>query len=141
VDDFFSRTGDMLLDRVHGPFSFRFVLQPLTAAVIAGRAAVRDARAGRPAYGWAVLTNRAQRRELLRQGWRDVARVFFFAVAMDLLYEVIVFHRIYPGQSLIVAAVLALLPYPFIREVCNRFVCRWFRNSRSVVLADPFQKR
>ena len=116
------------IGRVHGPFAFRLVLQPLAAAIIACRAGWRDAWAGRPAYGWAILTNSVERHELLREGWRELARVFIIAFLVDLIYEVIVFHEIYPGQSLIVAALLALLPYPLIRGSVNRIVGRWRRS-------------
>jgi hypothetical protein len=126
MEEFVRQAWEMFVGRVHGPFAFRLVLQPLTAAIIACRAGLRDARAGRPPYGWAVVTNPVDRYELLRQGWRQLARVFIVAVGVDLIYEVIIFHRIYPGQSLIVAALLALLPYPLIRGSVNRIV----RTSR-----------
>jgi hypothetical protein len=128
MEEFLRRTGEMLVGRLHGPFTFRIVLQPLTAVVIAFRAGLRDAREGRPAYGWAVVTNSRERRELLRQCWRELARVFVLAVAVDLIYEVVVFHRIYPGQSVIVAALFAFLPYPLIRGPVNRIICRWRRG-------------
>jgi hypothetical protein len=124
MDEFLKETWDMLIGRAHGPFAFRLILQPLTALVIACRAGVRDARAGRPAYGWAILTNAVDRRALLQEGWRELARVFIVAVVVDVIYELIVFHRIYPGQSVIVAALLALAPYPLIRGLVNRIVCR-----------------
>jgi hypothetical protein len=129
MEEFLRQAWEMLVGRLHGPFAFRFVLQPLVAAFIACRAGLRDARAGRPAYGWAVLTNRLDRHELLRHGWRELTRVFIAAVIIDVIYEVIVFRRIYPGQSLIIAAFLALLPYPFIRGLVNR-IGRRSRRSR-----------
>jgi hypothetical protein len=113
-----------LLSRLNGPFTFRLVLQPLSAALIALRSGLRDARSGRPAYGWAVLSNPAARRELLKEGWRELSRVFIIAVIVDLIYELVVFGQIYPGQSLIVATVLALLPYPLLRGVVNRIIRR-----------------
>jgi hypothetical protein len=131
MEEFFSQTWEMLIGRHQGPFAFRFILQPLSAAFIAFRAGLRDARAGRPAYGWQVLTNRAARLDLLRQGWQELTRVFAFAVIVDLVYETIVFHRLYPGQSLLVAAVLALLPYPLIRGLVNRIA--GFRNPHASV--------
>jgi hypothetical protein len=54
-----------------------------------------------------------------------LARVFFVAVVVDLIYEAVVFHELHPGQSVIVAAVLALLPYPLFRGLLNRIVRRW----------------
>src|SRR4029453_2980147 len=76
-----------LIGRVHGPLEFRLVLQPLTAALIACRAGLRDARSGRPAYGWAILTNPIDRHDLLREGWRELTRVFIVAVIVDLFSE------------------------------------------------------
>jgi hypothetical protein len=109
---------------VHGPFTFRLILQPLSAAIIACRAGLRDARSGRPAYGWTVLSNPVERRDLLTEGWRELSKVFLIAVAIDLIYEWVVFREIYPGQSLIVATLLALLPYPLLRGVVNRIIRR-----------------
>ena len=125
MGELFTRVWENLLGRVHGPLTFRLILQPLAAALIATRAGLRDARRGHPAYGWAVLADPVARRELLREGWKEVARVFVLAVIVDLIYEAIVFRRIYPGESLIVAAVLALLPYPLIRSSINLIV-RYF---------------
>jgi len=113
-----------LMGRLNGPFTFRLVLQPLSAALIALRSGLRDARSGRPAYGWAVISNPVERRELLKEGWRELSRVFIIAVIVDLIYELVVFGQIYPGQSLIVATVLALLPYPLLRGVVNRIIRR-----------------
>jgi len=73
------------MGRVDGRFACRLVLQPLTAAVIAFRAGGRDARAGRPAYGWAVLTNSVDRHALLREGGKGLATVFLVAVVVDLI--------------------------------------------------------
>jgi hypothetical protein len=122
MEEYLRRVLEELVGRVRGSMTFRLILQPLTAAIFATRAAVRDAREGRPAYGWALITDHVHRRALLREGWKEVAKVFVAAVIIDLIYEVIVFHRIYPGQSLIVAAVLALLPYPLIRGSVNRIL-------------------
>jgi hypothetical protein len=120
--ELFTRVWENLLGRLHGPLTFRLILQPLAAAVIATRAGIIDARKGRPAYGWTVLAHPATRKELLREGWKEVARVFLFAVVVDLVYEVIEFRRVYPGESLIVAAILALAPYPLIRTLVNLIV-------------------
>jgi hypothetical protein len=122
MEEYLRRVCEELIGRVHGPLTFQLVLQPLTVAILATRAAVKDAREGRPAYGWALITDAVRRNALLRAGWREVAKVFVGAVTIDLIYEVVVFHRIYPGQSLIVAAVLALLPYPLYRGSVNRIL-------------------
>jgi hypothetical protein len=128
MEELFKQFWPDLIGREHGPFAFRLILQPLTSAFIACRAGLRDARSGRPAYGWAILSNPIDRHDLLREGWRELTRIFIVAVIVDLIYEIIVFHEIHPGQSLIVAAVLALLPYPLFRGLMNRIVCRWRRS-------------
>ena len=130
----FTHLWQALIGRVHGPFAFRLVLQPLTAIIIACRAGWRDAKAGRPAYGWAVLSNRAERLALLKEGWRELTRVFIVAVIVDLIYEVVAFREFRLGQSLIVAAVLALLPYPLFRGTFNRIV----RSCRGTEKRGPF---
>jgi hypothetical protein len=96
------------------------VLQPLVAATLAVRAGLRDAKAGRPAFGWAVATRAAERRALLREGWGDVGRLFVVAVVIDVIYQLMVFRTVYPGQSLIVAAALAFPTYVVVRGLTNR---------------------
>jgi hypothetical protein len=58
---------EMLIGRVHGPFAFQLIIQPLVATFFTARAAIRDARAGRPPYDWALLTNRRGNPELVRE--------------------------------------------------------------------------
>jgi hypothetical protein len=50
---------------------------------------------------------------------------FTAAVIIDLIYEVIELRWIYPGQALIVAAVLALPSYLVIRGLANRIARLW----------------
>ena len=139
MGELLARVWENLIGRLHGPLTFRLFLQPLTAAVIATRAGIKDARSGHPAYGWAVLAQSASRKELLREGWKEVAKVFVFAVLVDLVYEVIVLRRIYPGESLIVAAVLALLPYPLIRTAVNLIVRYFGRHYALAKTEMPYR--
>ena len=67
MGELLTRVWENLIGRLHGPLTFRLILQPLTAAVIATRAGIKDARSGHPAYGWAVLAQSASRKELLRE--------------------------------------------------------------------------
>jgi hypothetical protein len=120
----------MLIGREYGPLHFRIIIQPMVAAILAIRAGLQDARSRRPAYGWSVVTDSARRRELLWQGWSHVSRVFAAAVVIDLIYELIVFRWIYPGQAMIVATILALPPYFLIRGLANR-LARWWLYSRN----------
>jgi hypothetical protein len=98
----------------------RLLLQPTVAAILGIRAGLADARHGRPAYLRAILSNRAQRRDLLIHGWRDIVKVFGMAVVMDVVYQIAVFHRVYPVELGLVAFLLAGVPYLAIRGPANR---------------------
>jgi hypothetical protein len=128
AQEFFARVWEMLIGRVDGPFTFRLLIQPTVAAIFAIRPGWRDARENRPPYLWSILTEPATRHDLLRQGLADVGKVFIVAVVLDLTYEAIVYRWVYPGQALIVAAVLAFIPYLLIRGPANRIARRSIRR-------------
>jgi hypothetical protein len=111
-------------DRVGGPMTFRIILQPLMAALLAFRAGFKDAQHGRPPYFWTILTDPSQRADLMREGWRSVARVFVLAIVMDVIYQLIVLGWVYPFELILVAILLAVVPYLLIRGPVNRVVRR-----------------
>ena len=114
-----ARVLENLADRLTGPVSFRFILQPLVAAAFAIVAGLQDARLGRPPYLWAILTERANRAALVKDGWDQIGKVFVVAILLDLVYQVVVLE-IYPGEALIVAVLLAIVPYAVLRDVVTR---------------------
>ena len=111
-------------DRIGGPMTFRMILQPLMATLLAVRAGLKDAEHGRPPYFWTILTDPGQRAELLHDGWKGIARVFFLAIIMDVIYQLIVLEWIYPLELILVAILLAVIPYLLIRGPVNRIVRR-----------------
>jgi hypothetical protein len=113
---------EMLIGRIEGPLTLRLLLQPAIATFFAVRSGLKDARSGRPAYLWKVFTNPAYRYELLHHGWKDVRTVFLMAVLLDSVYQGIEFHWIYLGQAVLVAIILAMVPYVLIRGPVNRLV-------------------
>jgi hypothetical protein len=127
MEELIVRGWEGLVDRVGGPMTFRLILQPTMAALLALRAGLKDAREGRPPYLWTVLTDPAQRVYLLREGWRSVARVFILAVVMDLIYGWVISRPFYPFETLIVAVMLAVVPYVVLRGPINRIARRWRR--------------
>ena len=122
--DMFMRALMNVADRVGGPMTFRIILQPLMAALLAFRAGFKDAQHGRPPYFWTILTDPSQRADLVREGWRSVARVFVLAIVMDVIYQLIVLGWIYPFELILVAILLAVVPYLLIRGPVNRVVRR-----------------
>ena len=124
MEELFARIWEHLGDRVSGPMWFRLILQPVMASIFAVVDALSDAREGKPGYFWAVITHRAQRVELLKEGWSSVAKIFVVAMIMDAIYQWIVQRWIYPGEIAIVAFLLAVVPYILIRGPVNRIVSR-----------------
>jgi hypothetical protein len=137
MDNLFRPVWELLTDRATagglfgGPVAWRLIFQPATAAFLAVRAGLQDARAGRPPFGWAVLTDADHRRQFLGSGWKDIARVFILASAVELIYEGVFLRGIYPGQLLLVASLLALLPYLLLRGPVNRIAQRLRRGGGS----------
>jgi hypothetical protein len=120
MDEILNRVWENLLGRSAGPMSFRMIMQPTVATIIAIRAGLNDAREGRPAFLWAALSNPAYRPELLRQGWKDVGKVFIFAMVLDAIYQLIVHRGVYILEMLLTAIALAIVPYILVRGPINR---------------------
>ena len=124
MEDIFTRFLEHLVGRVEldAPMKFRLVLQPVMAVIAATRSGLRDAKAGKPAYLWALFTDPGHRKDMLRDGWKSVGRIFILGIIMDVIYQIIVFRRFYPVEALVVAAVLALVPYLLIRGPVTRIL-------------------
>lgn len=118
-----------LIARLDGPLHFRFIVQPLIATGLAFRDGFRDARKGQPPYGWKLLTDPEHRQSLLKKGWKRISKVFIVAVVLDLVYQLIALHTFRLGGALIVACLLALLPYILLRGLANRLMWRYVRRQ------------
>ena len=120
MEDLFSRVVEDLVGRVSGPMKFRLILQPVMAAFFAIRSGLKDAKENKPPYFWAMFTNPESRGDMMRDGWKSVSRVFILGIIMDSIYQFIVFRWFYPVEALLVAVILALVPYLLIRGPVNR---------------------
>jgi hypothetical protein len=120
MEDTLARIMNNIFGRLDGPLHFRFFFQPGMAIIFAIRDGLRDAREGRPPYFWSLFTEPTLRRELVRTGWKSVSKIFILAIVLDVIYQVIVFHWFYPFETLLVAVLLALIPYLLIRGPVNR---------------------
>ncbi len=126
MDDLITRFWVDLVGRVGGPLTFRFLFQPVFAILCAVHDGVADARAGRPPYDWALLTQADARGRLLREGCRSVARLLVLGVAMDLLYQIVVLGGLRPLQLVIIVLLLVLVPYLIVRGPATRLARTWF---------------
>jgi hypothetical protein len=125
MDHLVARIADNLLARVTGPMKFRLVLQPGMAIFLAIREGLKDARQGKPPYFWGCLTDRGERKAMLEEGWKSIGKVFTLAVVLDIVYQLIE-HRwtVYLGESILVAIILAIIPYLLVRGPINRIIRR-----------------
>jgi hypothetical protein len=108
-------------DRMSGPMHMRLVMQPVMASLFGfrdGRADVRDGH--RP---WlSSVGDRRTRSERLAHAWGRISRIFVMGFAMDCAYQLIDQHTLYPGESLIIASILAILPYVIVRDLTHRLL-------------------
>ena len=120
MDEMWMRFLADLIDRVSGPLKFRLIVQPLAGMIFAVIAGLKDAKAGKSPYFYALLTDPAHRRDMLEDGWKSVGKVFVFALALDVIYQVIALHYVYPGEAVVVALALAIVPYLIVRGLVTR---------------------
>jgi len=121
MDEMWMRIASDMAARVSGPMKFRLVLQPCMAAFFAIRSGLADARAGKPPYFWSLISDpAAHRADLIKDGWKSVSRVFVLALVLDVVYQIIVSRFVYPGEAIIVAFALAIVPYLILRGLVTR---------------------
>jgi hypothetical protein len=125
MENMFARIMANLIGRIGGPMAFRLILQPTVAILFAIRGGLKDAREGRAPHGWVILTDSTKRKELLRESWADIAKVFLAAVIIDFIYQALELRWFHPEEALIVATCLALLPYLLLRGPVNRIARHW----------------
>ena len=120
MDDVWTRLLEDMASRVTGPMKFRLVLQPVMAAIFAIRSGLADARNGKPAYFWTLFSDPAHRADMLEDGWKSVGKVFVLALILDVVYQIIATRFVYPGEAIITAFLLAIVPYLFLRGLTTR---------------------
>jgi hypothetical protein len=120
-----------IFDRPSGPMSFRFILQPIMAAIAALHDGVKDARLGRNPYLWKMLTDAHAAPGRLREGVIATARIILLGLGMDAIYQAFVLKTFYPGEMVIVAILLAFIPYVLLRGPFARLAKWWFARHAS----------
>jgi hypothetical protein len=125
TEDDVERIWANLIARPSGPMSFRFILQPSMAAIAAIHHGLRDARTGRSPFLWTILREPQKRIERLDEGLNATARIILLGLAMDVIYQRIEFETFYPVEALIIALLLAFVPYVLIRGPVARIARRW----------------
>jgi hypothetical protein len=99
--ELFARVWENVSDRLSGPLHLRFILQPAAAVIIAVRA-----RRDSPLE--------------FRTAWKDIGIVWTMAFVFDAVYQLVVLHWFYVGESVLIASFLALIPYVVVRQSMMR---------------------
>jgi hypothetical protein len=124
MQEIWSRIIEDMVDRVSGPMHFRIILQPVMALVFATMAGLRDARAGKPRDYRSIFTDPAHRTDMLRESWSNVGKVFLLAIVLDVVYQIMVQRFVYPGEAILVAILLAIVPYLIMRPLVAWILAR-----------------
>ncbi|HTS45700.1 MAG TPA: hypothetical protein VMH01_14975 [Puia sp.] len=133
--DLITRIWNNLVARTEGPMHLRFLLQPLMSLIFAIRAGFRDAKNQQVPYLWRLMATKGQRKEIVREAWKDVGKIFIIGTILDIIYQLIVIYglkkqnRFYPLESILVAFGLALLPYIIFRGPADRIIRMFTRKK------------
>ncbi len=109
-----------IVARLTGPGRLRFILQPAVAIVLGIRRGLHDASAHLPPFLWRLAFHRAHRIQLLRSAAVGLRDLVAFAILLDIISQLLIFHRVHPGAALIVGPVLIAFPYAVARALANR---------------------
>jgi len=126
-----ARVWQNLLERAGGPMTFRFILQPIMATIAAFLDGVKDARAGRAPFWETVLTHPAQRAGRLQEAVIATARIILLGLVMDAIYQFIEFKTFHPAEAVIIALLLAFVPYVALRGIISRIARGWLGRQSS----------
>jgi hypothetical protein len=129
----FQRIWNHLSARPGGSLSMRFVLQPAMSAIFAARDGIKDARTGRSPYFWTVLADPQKRLNRLREGVDATGKIILAAIALDAVYQYITTKTFFPVEALLVAILLAFIPYFLLRGPIARIAHWWLARNAGPV--------
>ena len=116
-----TETTFQLFGRFEGPLHLRLILQPCIAAIFGYLDGTKDAKAGAPPYFWSMKDMpRDDRTVAIKHGWSRIGKVFILALAFDCVFQFLTTKSIAVLPSILVATILAILPYLFFRGLINR---------------------
>ena len=127
-----TRGFEQLLGRASGPLHLRLLITPAITVFFAIRAGLKEDSEGRAPFLVEIVTNVAERHKLVHSLWKDIRRVLILVFVLDALYQVFVLRGYYVIQSIILAVVLAILPYSLVRSMTNRLARAWRERPHRV---------
>jgi len=136
MEDFINNFLTNLGIRHEGPMSFRLYLQPVMSLIYAVIAGIRDAKAGRQPFminGLILGKTNRSRKDLLKEIWKDVGKVFILAAIMEIIFEIIEFKTVHPFEVIKVSFFLAILPYLILRGLVERIVLLFMKKNKKSI--------
>ena len=85
---------------------------------------------GRTPFLETVLTNPAKRAGRLQEAVIATARIILLGLIMDTIYQFIEFETFHPAEAVIIALLLAFVPYVVLRGLIAR-IARWWIGRES----------
>ena len=92
---------------------------------------IKDARLGHKSFFWTALWDPSQPSGRLREGLVSTARVALLGISMDMIYQYRVLDHFYPVEALMMAVLLAVIPYFILRWLFERIARWWFARRHS----------
>jgi len=136
--ELFNRVVNNFIERTEGPMSLRFVLQPTMSLIFAVKAAIKDAKNNTVPFLWRFASSKDQKQEIAKEGWKDFGKIFIIGTILDIIYQLVVIFglktqdKFYPLESLIVAFILAIVPYLLFRGPLNRVIRLFIKPKEKV---------
>ena len=118
-----------IFERPGGPMSFRFVLQPVMAAIAAFHDGFKDAIRGSAPYLKRLVSGSGDRTDLFSEAVLSTSRIILLGLAMDGVYQYTVLKTFYPGEMVVIALALAFVPYLLLRGPSSR-LANWWQDRR-----------
>ena len=115
-----------IFGRAQGPMTFRFYLQPTMAAIAALLDGIKDTRFGHKSFFWTAAGDPTTRHGRLREGLEATARIVLLGLSMDVIYQHKVLHTFYPVEAVLMAILLAVVPYFIFRWIVEGASRWWF---------------
>lgn len=111
--------------------TFRFFLQPTMAGIAALHDGIKDAREGHKSFFWAAWRDPSQQTGRLREGLISTARIMLLGISMDAIYQFKELDQFYPAEAVVIALLLAVVPYFIFRWIIEGVARWWMHQGRS----------
>jgi len=111
---------EYIIELMGGPFTFRFVMQPVLAIILGLRDGRKDAKSNAPLILPMLLLESGKRGETLKGALKRVTVPLIISVVMDSIVQITVFEVLRLQWALVVGVCLVGIPYLLSREITNR---------------------